>query len=147
VVDRLDLRRLSCRAHDIDEVVACWLGLKVISDDVRVAFDRSRFTPDPFCFEMAAMGGISTGRHRPNVDVSVRDALSDSYVATAAVRGHVSYHQFGAQHATTGVQAVVYQADLGPRVTELSADSDSTYLRLEPWVCWSGTWRTCSTAR
>src|SRR4051812_21230247 len=99
VVSNPDLRHLSCRTYDFDEVVAAWFQGGSLTRDVEVVTYPSRSAPKPFIFEEAAFGGISTGRHRPNVDLTVHDAPLD-YVVAVTSRGQASYQQAdGTGHA------------------------------------------------
>src|SRR3954467_6503554 len=127
VANSPDLQQLSCRTHDFDEVVATFFKTKTLTRDVQVAHARRRSAAEPFRYEGAVLGGIGTGRHRPNVSFTVHDAPLD-YVVAVTTHGQASYQQAGARHIGAGDQAVIYRPDLDPRVTQLSVGSDTTYL-------------------
>lgn len=124
------LRRLSCRLHDLDRVEAFWKNdLKA-----RVVFDEPRPGPEPFRFDSVAVGDISTGLLRPNIGYTVHDSPAESYVVSLTSEGGTWHEQGGVRYPSAPGHALTYRPGLGPRVTSVGVGSETTYLRVEPWV-------------
>lgn len=129
-MDQLSSHRLSFRSASPDELAEFWrtaLGWQVVFDRTGCAAGETRL-------EWATLGGLSTGRQRFNLGYSWSFEAADSYVAWLTTRGSSVYQRGREQYVGGPNDLLAYAPGVLRRVAKVDADSDLTYLALEPRV-------------